>query len=82
MELYKEILLKLLDNANVTITIESPEINIDNIIESECYKILKKIKDVMSDDAFNDAECFEKIEKILLLLEEKGITCGSRHDFG
>lgn len=34
------------------------------------------------DDALSDETCFAKIEAIVSLLEELGVDCGSRHDFG
>ena len=30
----------------------------------------------------SDERCFQKIEAVVTLLEELGISCGGRHDFG
>lgn len=37
---------------------------------------------ILADDALSDETCFAKIEAIVSLLEELGVDCGSRHDFG
>lgn len=71
MELYKEILLNLL-----------AEDTIAQIVESECYKALQKIKAVLHEDSLDDAECFQKIEEIICIFEELGSSGGPRHDFG
>ena len=36
---------------------------INDLIEQECYKALRKIKAVIQDDNLDDPECFMKIEK-------------------
>ena len=64
-------------------------INFERIIEKECYKALKAIKEIVQNEEIEDADCFFKIEKIVCLFEEKtvclfesmGIDCGCRHDF-
>ncbi len=43
---------------------------------------MREIRGIIRNDALDDADCFEMIEKIVCLLEEKGINCGGRHDFG
>ena len=51
------------------------------IVEMKCYEALQKIKAVIEDDSLGDAECFEKIERIVCSLEAIGSNGGSRHDF-
>jgi len=51
-------------------------------IEGKCYRILKKIQAIVGNDQLDDAQCFERIEAIMAALEEEGVDCGSRHDFG
>ena len=70
MELYKEILTKVLEKEKIEVTF--PELNIDvkEIVELKCYDMLMKIKAVLEDQNLNDAECFEKIEKIVCIFEE------------
>ena len=45
-------------------------------------RMLWKIRDILADDTLSDEECFRKIEAIVSLLEEAGISSGGRHDFG
>ncbi len=49
-------------------------------MEQECYQALLKIKEIIEDESLNDAECFEKIEEIIRVLEFVGSNGGSRHD--
>ncbi|MDD6408256.1 MAG: hypothetical protein PUF98_00560 [Oscillibacter sp.] len=59
--------------------------------EQECYRclvsdaadrMLLKIRDILADETLNDEACFQKIEAIVSLFEEMGISPGGRHDFG
>lgn len=43
---------------------------------------MKKILEIIRDDTLSDEICFHKIEAIISLYEELGISTGSRHDFG
>ena len=43
---------------------------------------LLKIWDILADDSMDDPECFQRIEAIVHLMEDLGIPCGGRHDFG
>lgn len=45
-------------------------------------RALRRIQAILSDDTLSDRECFGKIEAIVTLLEDLGLTCGGRHDFG
>ena len=81
MELYKEILAKALENEELHILFPQLQINAAQIVELECYKILQKIKAVIESDGFSDAECFVKIEEIILAFEDAGSGGGARHDF-
>lgn len=49
---------------------------------SDAARALLRIRDILADDALSDETCFAKIEAIVSLLEELGVDCGSRHDFG
>ena len=45
-------------------------------------RALRRIQEIVCDDTLSDRECFGKIEAIVTLLEDLGLTCGGRHDFG
>lgn len=82
MELYKEILAHALAYGEINISFPETQLNITQIVENECYQALQKIKAVIEDDSLEDAECFMKIEHIILTLEGIGSSGGIRHDFG
>ncbi len=82
MELYKEIILKSLENKSLHITCPDLDISVSELVEAESYKALQKIKSVIEDDSFDDEECFIKIEEIIRSFEEIGSNGGYRHDFG
>lgn len=81
MDLYKEILIHLLENEDIEIRFPNLEISAERLIEIESYIALQKIKMIIEDDSLNDEECFLKIEKIIQVLEEIGSNGGNRHDF-
>ena len=43
---------------------------------------LRRIQEIVADETLSDQECFGKIEAIVSLLEDLGLSCGGRHDFG
>ena len=45
-------------------------------------RALRNIQEILADDAMDDPECFHRIEAIVSLLEDMGLSCGGRHDFG
>ena len=47
----------------------------------ECRRLIAEIQEVVSDNSLDDPECFRRVEKIVCILEERGICCGGRHDF-
>lgn len=52
------------------------------LVSDAAGRMLWKIRDILADDTLSDEECFRKIEAIVSLLEEAGISSGGRHDFG
>lgn len=80
--LMKEILIEILKHTNINISFSMPDgTDFEKIIQSELYDTLNRIRTIIQDGALDDAECFEKIEEIIRLFEEKGIDCDARHDF-
>ncbi len=80
MELYKEIMVKVLEKHTANVVFPSLKIEAEKIVEQECYQALLKIKEIIEDESLNDAECFEKIEEIIRVLEFIGSNGGPRHD--
>ena len=81
MEVYKEILTKALEKEELHILFPQLKIDATQIVELECYKTLQKIKTVIEMDGLSDAECFMKIEEVILAFEDAGSGGGARHDF-
>ena len=46
------------------------------------YRLLCGIQEILQDDALQDPECFWRIERLVCLFEENGLSAGIRHDFG
>ena len=82
MELFQEILVNVLKNQEVHVLFPNLIYDVNKIIETECYKALKKIKEIVEDDTLDDKECFAKIEEVVCTLEGIGSDGGNRHDFG
>jgi len=82
MELYGEILAKVLAQREVKGSFLGAQIDAERIVEMACCQALQKIKAIIEDDSLNDRECFMKIEEIVCVLEEMGSGGGTRHDFG
>ena len=45
-------------------------------------RALRNIQKILADDTLDDPECFHRIKAIVSLLEDMGLSCGGRHDFG
>lgn len=79
MDLYKEILIGILQKEELSIEFKNAHINIEKVFNEKCFELLDKIKAVIKNDSLSDFEC---IEEILCLFEEYGIGIENRHDFG
>ena len=69
MELYKEILVNVLQRQQVRVLFPRLKISAREIVGMECYKALRKIRAIPADDRLNDAECFQKIEEIVQVFD-------------
>ncbi len=80
--LMKEILIEILSHTNINISFSLPDgTDFEKLIQSDLYDTINRIRTIIRDDTLEDAECFQKIEEIVRLFEEKGIDCDARHDF-
>ena len=82
MDLYLDLLAKILAKGEVQIHFSGIELDANKLIYEKCYWALCEIKKVIEDDTLEDPECFMRIEKIICLLEDLGSNGGTRHDFG
>lgn len=80
MELYKEIMVRVLEKHTANVMFPNLKIEAEKIVEQESYQALLKIKEIIEDERLNDEECFEKIEEIFRVLEFIGSNGGARHD--
>ena len=81
MNFYQEILFHLLCNEKKYLSSSNFDETIPEMVERECFKALKKIKEILEDDSLSDEECFLKIEEIVCVFEARGSNAGNRHDF-
>ena len=82
MELYKQILIRLLADEKIDVTFANVTLDINRIVKDICYQALCEIKAVVENDDLDDEECFMRIEKIVHIYESLGSDGGTRHDFG
>ena len=82
MNLYAEIISKILEQEEIQITFPNLMIDANELAEKKSYEALRQIKTIIQDDSLNDEECFLKIEQIVRVFEEIGSSGGGRHDFG
>ena len=78
MELYKEILAKVIQEEKVEIIFPDLQLTAAEIVELKSYEALETIKAIIQDDKLSDFMC---VEKIVYLLETLGSEGGFRHDF-
>lgn len=82
MELYKEMLIQMLQNEKMQISFPDLDADLHKLLESQCYQALCKIKAILADETLEDASCFAKIEEIVCAFESLGSSGSGRHDFG
>lgn len=80
MELYEQMILKILEKQPGLIAADTETLK--EAFDSECYRALVQIREILKNDALNDEECFNKIEEIVCVFESLGSGGGVRHDFG
>ena len=80
MELYEEIWQDLCSRHKVRLDFPELDVNLEEATGSFCYQLLCEIRDILRDEALPDADCFDKIEKIVEIFEAHNLSTGSRHD--
>lgn len=82
MELYSEMLTKVLTGTLMEIKFPDLDEELPDLLRSAERIALSRIKEIVEDDSIDDRECFERIEMIVEVLEQAGVSCANRHDFG
>lgn len=82
MDLYREILIKALENEKIEVAFPDMKAAPEEVVEMKCYAALRRIRAIIRDDSLEDGDCFRKIEEIIEALETVGSGGGVRHDFG
>ena len=72
---YQELLTKLLSQYP---TLQQ---NPAQLVELRCFQALRQIKEIISEPTLSDAECFQRIEAIVCVLEKLDSDGGAQHDF-
>ena len=78
MELYKDVLVRILEKEVVSVIFPNINIDINELAALACYDALQKIKAIIENDDLSDFEC---VEMIVCVLEDIGSDGGFRHDF-
>ena len=79
MEILQRMVANMISRGEVTVTLSS---NTVKYLDNRCFEVLERIRKIVADDELDDPECFQRIEQIVCELENIGVDCGSRHDFG
>lgn len=82
MELYRDMLCKILESEEYEILLPKWNMNAEQMMEMKYYQALQEIKRILEDEEQEDVECFEHIEKIIAVFEKLGSGVHGRHDFG
>ena len=76
MDLYKELLLKILEGERVEVTFPNLKINPEYIIQIECYTAVVAISAIVANNAMNDKEKIKEIKKTIASLKNYGLNIG------
>ena len=79
MEILHRMAVDLISRGEVKLNLSTDTVR---YLENRCFEALARIREILADDSLDDPECFQRIEKIVHELENIGIDCGPRHDFG
>ena len=54
--------------------------DIRSIVETESYQLLKTIRDILNHPSFSDEECYERIDELVRLFAENGLSIEDREE--
>jgi len=78
MDLYKELLIKVLAEQKIHIAVPDLHVNANEIVELQSFQMLQKIKAIINNDSLSD---FARIEKIVRLFKQIGADDGNKQAF-
>jgi len=78
MELYKEILVKVLSQEEAHVTFPALQVDAGKSVEMQCYLALQRRKAIIENDDLSDFMCVEEIVRVFEVLGSDG---ENRHDF-
>ena len=78
---YQELLTKLLSQYPMQISFPTLQQNPAQLVELRCFQALRQIKEIISEPTLSDAECFQRIDAIVCVLEKLDSDGGAQHDF-
>lgn len=78
MKLLSELLISLLEKESMEVRFPDIDGIIEKMLKEVCYNALDTIREAINSFA-DDLACFDKIEKIIQILEHYGILT-NRHD--
>ena len=79
MELYKEILAKVLQEKEICVAFAGlQQADPNELVKAQCYQALERIRAPLGKSELSDFDC---IEEIVHILESIGIDGNGRHDF-
>lgn len=81
MDLFKDILAKLLSIKTAEVYFPGVEKSIESMFESRCFQALNEIKMILEDKNLKDKECFIQISEIVNVFEALGGEIKERRDF-
>ena len=79
MEILQRMVANMISRGETTVILSA---DMTKHLENRCFEVLERIRKIVADDELDDPECFQRIEQIVCELENIGVDCGSRHDFG
>lgn len=80
MDMQAALLAAMISRGECTVAFSNLDLNA--LMETQCYTMLKQIKAILEDDTLEDPACFQRIEAIMGIFEGLGIAIANRHDFG
>lgn len=81
-DLYLEIFREVLSKQDIRVEFPTlAGVDLKELMDSICYRALRRIRNIIRDETLSDPECFRQIEAVISTFEQLGSGGGFRHDF-